>query len=122
MSAHGAARREIGINAITIVLDRGNVIEAMEQRAGVQNCNDAVTGVGTASLHDFAFACGCAPISFHPEFQPDTGLRAGAVSDESLLTGKLHHHFAAAGTGEKRSDDFEIQRFNAGTKTTTDER
>ena len=49
-------------------------------------------------------------------------MRAGAVSDESLLAGKLHHHFAGAGTGEKRSDDFEIQRFNAGTKTPTDER
>ena len=33
--AHGAARRQIGVDAITIVLDRRNVVEALQQRAGI---------------------------------------------------------------------------------------
>ena len=62
------------------------------------------------------------PSLAHAELEPDIGLRTRAVGDEGFLAGELHHHFAGAGAGEQRGDDFEIQRFDAGTKPAADER
>src|SRR5665811_356239 len=35
--AHGAAGRQIGVDPVTVVLDRGNIVEALQQRAGIEN-------------------------------------------------------------------------------------
>src|SRR5450759_4582740 len=37
--AHGATGRQIGVDAVTVVLDRGNIVEALQQRSGIENSN-----------------------------------------------------------------------------------
>ena len=67
--AHGAAGRQIGVDAVAVVFDRGNVVDAVQQRAGIENGDDAVAGIGAAALHHLAFAGGHAPVFVHAELR-----------------------------------------------------
>ena len=120
--AHGAAGRQIGVDPVAVVFDRGNIVDALQQRAGIENGDDAVAGVSAAALHHLAFAGGHAPILAHAELQPDIGLRTGAMGDEGLFAGELHQHLAGGGAGQQRGDDLEIQRLDARAETAADER
>ena len=122
VAAHGATGRQIGVDAVAVVFHRRYIVEALQQRAGIENGDDAVTGISAAALHHLAFAGGHAPIFVHAELQPDIGLRTGAVGDEGFLAGELHQHLAGGGAGEQRGDDLEIQRLDAGAETAADER
>ena len=120
--AHGAAGRQIGVDPVAVVLDRGNIVEALQQRAGIENGDDAVAGIGAAALHHLAFAGGDAPVLLHAELELDIGLRTRAMGDEGFLARQLHHHFAVGGARQQRGDDLEIQRLDARAETAADER
>ena len=122
VAAHGAAGRQIGVDAIAVVFDRGNIVDALQQRAGIENGDDAVAGISAAALHHLAFAGGDPPVSAHAELEPDVGLRPRAVGEEILLARQLHHDLAGRGAGEQRGDDLEIQHLDARAETAADER
>src|SRR5271165_7449153 len=117
MAAHRSAWRQIGVYAIAIILDRRNVVDALQQRAGVEDRDDAVAGVSAAALHHFALAGRDAAVAQHSELQPDVGLRTRAMSEKILLASKPHHHLSVGGAGQKRGDDLEIEHLDARAKT-----
>ena len=122
VAAHGAARRQVGIDAIAVELDRRNVVDALQQRAGIEDGDDAVAGIGAAALHHLAGAGGDPPVATHAELEQDVGLRAAAVGEEALLARQLHHDRAGRRAREQGGDDLEVQRLDAGAETAADER
>src|SRR5262249_22764976 len=101
---------------------RRDIVDAVQKRARIKNCNNPVAGISAAPLHDLTLACGKPSAFRHSELQADIGLRARAVCDEGFLAGELHHHFATAGFSEKCRDDFEIQYFDTGAEAAADKR
>ena len=67
VAAHGSARRQIGVDAIAIVFDRRNIVDALQQCAGIKNGDDPIPGISAAALRDFALASGDPPVAAHAE-------------------------------------------------------
>ena len=122
VTAHGTAGRQVGIDPIAVVFDRRNVVDALQQRAGIEDGHDAVAGIGAAALHHLALARRDAAIAPHAELQPDVGLRPRAVGQEGFLARQLHQHLAAGGAGQQRGDDLEIQHLHPRAEPAADER
>ena len=92
MAAHGSAGRQIGVDAIAIVFDRRDVIQTLQQRAGVENGDDTVAGVRAAALHEFALAGTDAPIALESKLEADGRLRPRTVRQEIFLAREFHEH------------------------------
>src|SRR5690606_16970715 len=105
--------RRVGVDAIAVELDRGNVVDAAQQRARVENGDDAVAAVGAAALYHFHFAGGEAPVARHSELEADVALRAPAVRQEVLLPAEAQAHRAARRAREQTADDLEVQHLDA---------
>src|SRR5215471_18714979 len=76
MTAHCPAWREIGIDPIAIIFDGRYIVDALQQCARVEDRDDAVTGIGAATLNHLAFAGGDTAVPSHAQLQPDIGLWA----------------------------------------------
>src|SRR6516162_8553895 len=102
MTAHRAARRKIGIDAVSIVFNCRDVVDSLQQRTRVKQGDDAVAGVSPATLNHLAFARGDAAIASHAELELDFGLWAGAMSEEVLFARQPHQNLAPCGACQKR--------------------
>ena len=122
MPAHRSAGRQVRVDAIAVIFDRRDVVDAVQERARIEDGDDAVAGVGAAALGHFCFARRHAAVFLHAETDAHRSLRAGAVGDEILLARQLHHHLALGGAGEQRGDELEIERLHARAETAADER
>jgi hypothetical protein len=120
MPAHGAAGRRIGIDAITVVLHGRNVVQAVDQRTGVKNGDDAVAAIGAAALHHLAFAGGDTTIPGHADLHARVAFRATAMGEDGFLARELHAHGAAGCTRKEGNDDLEVECLDAGTEAAAD--
>ncbi len=111
--AHRAAGRRVGVHAIAVVAHRIEAIERVQQRAGVEDRDEAVPAVRAAALHDLAVHGGDLARALHPELQPDVRLGAAAVGEEAVLAGLLHAHGAARRARQGGGHDLEIERLDA---------
>src|SRR5262249_54421860 len=96
--------------------------DSLQQRAGVKNGDDPITGIGAAALHHFAFARNDAPVAAQAQLQLDVGLRTRAMGQKVLLPRKPHHYLSLGGMGEERGDDLEIEAPAARPEAAADER
>ncbi len=119
--AHRAARRQVGVHPIAVIFHRGNIVQTLQQCAGIENSDDAVASVGPAALHDFAFAGGHATVLLHPELQVGRRLRPAAMGQEALLAREFHQHLALRCARQQRRYDLEIENLDARTETAADE-
>ena len=87
VAAHRAAGRRVGVDAVAVVFHRRDVVEAVQQRAGIEDGDDAVAGVGAAALHHLAVAGGDAAVLAHAELQPNVGLGPAAMGEEASPRG-----------------------------------
>ena len=55
VTAHGSAWRQVGIDPKAVIFDCRDVVDAMQQRSGIKDRDDAVTGVSAAALNGFTF-------------------------------------------------------------------
>jgi hypothetical protein len=85
----------VGIDAVAVVLDRRHVVEAVEQRAGVEDGDQAVAAIGAAALHHLGFAGGDAAVALQAELDADLAFRPAAMGEEGLLAGLQQAHRAA---------------------------
>ena len=120
MTAHGAVRWCVGIDAQTVVAAGRQLVHRVQQGAGVQNRHQAVAGVGPAALHHLAVnrlddtAAGQANLQTHVGFGP------APVRDEGLLARELQLDRALGSARQQGSDDLEIEGLGAVPETTTD--
>jgi hypothetical protein len=121
VAAHRAAGRRIGIHAVTVVLDRGYVVKAVEQRARVEDGDQPVAAVGTAALHHLGFAGRQAAVAGHAQLDTHLAFRPAAMGEESLLAALQQAHRAARGARQQAADDLEIERFGAMAEAAADE-
>jgi hypothetical protein len=122
VAAHGAAGRRVGIDAVAVVLDRRNVVEPVEQRARVEDGDQAVAAVGAASLHHLGLAGGQAAFAGHAQLHADMAFRPAAMGEETFLARHQQAYRATCRARQHGADDLEIQRFGAMAETAADER
>ena len=77
VAAERAAGRRVGQHALADILDVVQVVDGIEHRAGIEDGDDAVAGVGAAALDAFAFDRGDLAVLAQAELQADVGLAAG---------------------------------------------
>ena len=122
VAALGAAGRSVGVDAPAIMLDRRNVVDAVQQRAGIEDGDDAVARVGAAALHGLQVAGGQLAVPGHAELDGDLGLGPTAMGEKSLLAGLQQSHGAARLARQQAGDNLEIQAFGARAEAAADER
>ena len=88
--AHGAAGRQIGIDPVAVVAQRRNIVDALQQGAGIKDGDDAVAGIGAAALHHLAGAGGDAAVALHAQPDLDVGLRPRPMGEEGLFPAQQH--------------------------------
>ena len=120
--AHRAARGRVGVHAISAIPDGRHQIQRMEQRAGVENRDQAVAAVRAATLDDLAVDGGDLARFFHAELQADVGLGPPAVGEKPVLARKLGLYGTAGGACEGAGHHLEVERLDPMAESAADER
>ena len=92
MTAHGAVGRGVGEHAQAMVADIGNMIDGVEQRARVEDGDDAVASIGPAPLHHLRRDRLNAAIPRDPHLELGPGGRPAAVGQKHFLPAQHHIH------------------------------
>jgi len=97
-----------------------NVVNAVQERPGIKNGDNAIAAIGAAGLFGRGGAGGDPALPRHADFNPYKGAWPAAMGEEGLLAAEFQAHLAAGGAGQQAGDDLEIERFGAGAKAAAD--
>ena len=92
-----------------MILDRGDVVEGVEQRAGVEGGDDAVAAVGATALGRVALDGRDAPVAAEADLHADVGLGPAAVGDEGLLAAEHDAHRTARRAGQEGRYQLDVE-------------
>ena len=87
VAAEGAAGRGVAEHPPADIADILQVVDRVEQRAGIEDRDDAVARMGAAALVVLQFDAGDLAVLGHADLEPQVGLRPAAMGDEGLLPG-----------------------------------
>jgi hypothetical protein len=121
VAAHGTTGGQVGVDAPAVVADVRQVVEPVQERAGIEDRDDPVARIGAAAHDHFGLAGGELSLCRHAERQRDLGLGPAAVRDQRLLAGKHQCHAPAGALRQKPGDDLEVQRLGARAEPAADE-
>ncbi len=121
VAAHGAARRQVGIDTIAAITHRTDAVQRMQQGAGIEDRHQAVAAIGAAALHDLGVHGGDLAVPAHADLQPRVRRRPAAVGEEGLLAREFELDGGPRGARQRRRHHLEIQRLDAVAEAAADE-
>src|SRR6516225_3312034 len=81
VAAEGTAWRRVGENTLADIFDVVDVVDGVEQRAGIDDRHAAAAAMRPPALHAFALDARDAAVLAPAALEPDTGLRSAAPGD-----------------------------------------
>ena len=109
VTPHGPAAGIVGEYPPAFILDVGNIVKGMQQRAGIEDGDGAIAAIRATTLQYLRLHSGDAAVAFHPHPDGDIGLGAPFVGEKRLLAAQLHTHPLASGPGQQRRYHLEVQ-------------
>jgi hypothetical protein len=122
VTAHRTARWRVGEHPLAAVAHVLDVVEGVEQGAGVQDRDDPVAAVRAAALHRLAVDGDDASVAVQPELHTHRLRRPAAVGDEVLFARRHQTDPRRRGARQQRADDLDVEGLGAAAEAAADVR
>ena len=120
--AHRAAGWRIGQNAGAVIAHIVECVDGIQERAGIEDGDDAIAAEGAAALHGFAFGGGETPVLCHADLERHLLFGPAPVGDEGFLAAGNEPHPPAGGARQQGADDLDIEGLGARAEAAADMR